>query len=111
MARQLVGELAVDSPTAGVLELLASELVSNAVKHGPNGEDDQQISLDARIGDDHVFVEVCDEGSDTVPTLVENDDPLEPGGLGLQLVDRLAADWGSRSDGVRCVWFRLSHAV
>jgi serine/threonine-protein kinase RsbW len=111
LARRLVAELAVDTTTAGVLELLTSELVSNAVRHGPAGPDDQQISLDAKLAGDHVFVEVCDEGGRSEPTLVEHDDPLEPGGLGLQLVDRLAAEWGSRRDGVRCVWFRLSHAT
>jgi serine/threonine-protein kinase RsbW len=105
IARRLIGDLKVDGPTAGVLELLTSELVTNAVMHGPAGADDQ-ISLVARLEQDRVFVEVCDEGGDAEPIVTELD-PLEPGGLGLRLVDGLATEWGTHRDGVRCVWFRL----
>jgi serine/threonine-protein kinase RsbW len=106
LARQLVGELDVDSATARVLALLTSEVVTNAVVHGPTGDDDQ-ISLDARLTDDHVFVQVCDEGSDTEPAIGRRPDPLEAGGHGLRVVERLAAAWGTRLDEIRCVWFRL----
>jgi anti-sigma regulatory factor (Ser/Thr protein kinase) len=109
LARQLIGELSVDTETTGVLALLTSEVVSNAVRHGPSGDDDQ-ISLDASIVNGHVLVEVCDEGSPAEPAVVHHDDPLQPGGLGLRLVDRLSIEWGSRRDEVRCVWFKVAPA-
>jgi anti-sigma regulatory factor (Ser/Thr protein kinase) len=108
LARQAIRELSVDGATASVVELLTSELVTNAIQHGPPGDDHQMVSLDARLDDGRVVVEVCDEGSEREPTIV-GPDPLEPGGLGLRLVDELAADWGTRIDGMRCVWFRVLH--
>ena len=38
----------------------------------------------------------------------ESDDPLEPGGYGLLLVDRMSSRWGiERSAGSTTVWFEL----
>jgi serine/threonine-protein kinase RsbW len=109
LARRLIGDLTVDADTAGVVELLTSELVTNAIVHGPTGADDQ-ISLVAHVEDGRVFVEVCDGGGADQPTVTEID-PLEPGGLGLRLVDGLAAEWGTRLDAVRCVWFRVAQGA
>lgn len=106
LARQSVATLEVDGAAANVVELLTSEVVTNAVRHGPTGADDQ-ISLVARIEPGCVLVEVCDEGTADAPALA-GDDPLEPGGLGLRLVDSLATEWGTRRDAIRCVWFRVA---
>ena len=48
--------------------------------------------------------------SEREPKLVSSD-PLEPGGLGLRLVDELATEWGTRANGTRCVWFCVSQAA
>jgi hypothetical protein len=38
----------------------------------------------------------------------QSDDPLEPGGYGLVLVDRMSSRWGiDRSPGSTTVWFEL----
>jgi anti-sigma regulatory factor (Ser/Thr protein kinase) len=82
-------------------ELLVSELVTNSLFHARTAV---VVSVD-RIGDAIRF-SVRDGARDRVPTLRVLDD--EPGGLGLHLVDRLAARWGvePHERGKR-VWFDL----
>src|SRR3954452_1018164 len=88
------------------LLLLVSELVSNSVRHA--GMDaDEQIRLRARAGRVCAYVEVCDAGrSGQVPQKRDKHaDPLEPGGLGLVLVDEMADRWGvSYHAHETCVW-------
>jgi anti-sigma regulatory factor (Ser/Thr protein kinase) len=81
--------------------LLVSELVTNSLLHARTAV---VVSVD-RLGDVIRF-SVRDEACDRVPTLRVLDD--EPGGLGLHLVDRLAARWGVEPQrrGKR-VWFDL----
>jgi anti-sigma regulatory factor (Ser/Thr protein kinase) len=91
------------------LLLLVSELVSNSVRHaGMDAE--ERIRLRARGDTACAYVEVCDGGrSGRVPTKKVNDDALEPGGLGLVLVDEMADRWGvACSDDETCVWFELA---
>jgi anti-sigma regulatory factor (Ser/Thr protein kinase) len=85
--------------------LLVSELVTNGVRHGGSGK----IRLHVRrIDDDVIRVEVLDTGDGFVPTPgVRDQQPLEPGGWGLVLVERLADRWGVESDGETLVWFEL----
>ena len=92
------------------LLLLVSELVSNSVRHAGLGRD-ERIRLRAHAADDCAHVEVCDPGrSDRTPA--KRDPPstgLEPGGLGLVLVDEMADRWGvHRHEGETCVWFELA---
>jgi serine/threonine-protein kinase RsbW len=94
------------------LLLLVSELVSNSVRHAGLRED-ERIRLRARRADDCAYVEVCDAGrSGRVPAKRdEGRDALEPGGLGLVLVDEMADRWGvACSDDETCVWFELGCA-
>jgi hypothetical protein len=91
------------------LLLLVSELVSNSVRHA--GLDaDERIHLRARGDDACAYVEVCDGGrSGRVPAKKISYDALEPGGLGLVLVDEMADRWGvACSDDETCVWFELA---
>ena len=82
-----------------VVELLASELVSNVVRHVGS-------PMTVRVGrhGPAVRVEVDDEG-DTPPILL-NPAPDAQGGRGLLLVDSLASewDWNARDHG-KTVWF------
>jgi serine/threonine-protein kinase RsbW len=93
------------------LLLLVSELVSNSVRHAGMA-DDEPIRLRARTERDCAYVEVCDPGhSGQVPAKRQNADALEPGGLGLVLVDEMADRWGvARRDDETCVWFELTCA-
>ena len=85
------------------VEVLVSELVTNAVRHGHLSEDDT-IVVHLAIGADVLRVEVCDPGPG-----FERPAVLRPrasgGGHGLRLVDRLSASWGVAGDDGTCVWF------
>jgi anti-sigma regulatory factor (Ser/Thr protein kinase) len=109
-ARHALAELEeVDSDTRDVVELLTSELVTNAVRHGAS-DDKESILLSARCEEDRVRVEVCDEGPGFEPTPDERD-VLEPGGHGLLLVDALATRWGVIRGAPSCVWFESTYAA
>jgi anti-sigma regulatory factor (Ser/Thr protein kinase) len=99
----------VSSGREPTLLLLVSELVSNSVRHAGLSED-EGIRLRARCDDACAYVEVCDGGrSGRVPTRRVNENALEPGGLGLVLVDEMADRWGiACNDDETCVWFELA---
>jgi anti-sigma regulatory factor (Ser/Thr protein kinase) len=82
--------------------LLVSELVTNAVKYGPEHE---AIELTVAADDQRVRFTVHDLGSGPLPEMREADDPT-PGGHGLRLVDALADRWGTARGSTR-VWFEL----
>lgn len=104
-ARQAVYEFAtaVSPSAARTAELLASELVTNAVTHGR--------------GEVRVVMEYDDRG---LAVTVSDDEPAQPqvespmstavGGRGLRLVEVLSSDWGVEPDRRgrgKGVWFRL----
>jgi anti-sigma regulatory factor (Ser/Thr protein kinase) len=80
--------------------LMVSELVTNACRHGSG-----RISLTVNSNADGVQAEVHDEG---VESRIAISDPRpERGGWGLYFVDRLADAWGVGADEAR-VWFRVA---
>jgi serine/threonine-protein kinase RsbW len=101
----------VSSGREPTLLLLVSKLVSNSVRHA-GLIDDERIRLRARCDAECAYIEVCDAGrSGLVPAKRAYDDALEPGGLGLVLVDEMADRWGvACSGGETCVWFELACA-
>jgi anti-sigma regulatory factor (Ser/Thr protein kinase) len=108
-ARHALAELhEVDSDTRGVVELLTSELVTNAVRHGAS-DSKESILLCARCDAETVRVEVCDEGPGFEAT-PDTRGMLEPGGNGLLLVDSLATRWGVIAGEPNCVWFEADCA-
>lgn len=94
----------VPSSRAYELLLAVSEIVTNAVLHGPA---DAPIQLLARTSDDHLRVDVTDSGEGFVsrPGALDSD---REGGYGLFLVERLARRWGVvRQRSTTRVWFEF----
>ena len=81
--------------------LVSSELVSNAYRHGEG-----EIELRLDVLDDHLRIEVIDEGRDRAPAVREQG-PDETGGWGLQIVDQLSLQWGV-IEGTTHVWADLA---
>ena len=87
--------------------LLASELVTNAVRHAGS-----VITVVIECDSGSVAVAVGDHSAE--PPAVQPDRPEEPGGYGLRLVDRLSSAWGWRpaADGEgKTTWFRIGEAA
>jgi anti-sigma regulatory factor (Ser/Thr protein kinase) len=89
------------------LQLLTTELVSNAVRYAsPNVGDEVFVRIAA---DENIRVEVVDRGD-----LFVTRSPHEPiddrtSGWGLDLVAAIAGSWGIAAEGVgKMVWFELS---
>jgi anti-sigma regulatory factor (Ser/Thr protein kinase) len=83
-------------------QLLASELVTNAVRHasGP-------IDVRAYVRDGFLRLEVGDSCADCGPQPRQATADDE-GGRGMELVDKLSARWGWRARGqVKVVWLDL----
>ena len=100
-ARRFVRRFASDYTLgdAEVLELIASELVTNAIVHGA-----APVQLTLRYEDGETTVEVAD-GDPDVDDVTRRADRAEPGGKGLHLVASLAKRWGTRpSPTGKTVW-------
>jgi anti-sigma regulatory factor (Ser/Thr protein kinase) len=102
-ARALVRQLGLPDTTRSTVELIVSELVTNAVVHGDAGRGDPVLVALCAEGD-CVRGRVCSQGTD-FEWGGGGKDLLEPGGLGLQLVDSVTTDWGIERNGCQCVWF------
>ena len=102
-ARRALRNLCADRVEDGLLvdaELLVSELVTNALRHGCG-----DITLCARVDDDRILVEVIDAGTGFARGLRRSDFE-RVGGWGLDLVDEVASRWGV-CEGATHVWFEL----
>jgi len=79
-------------------ELVVSELVTNALRHGLG-----DVVVRSALDDDVLQVAVTDSGPE-LPEL-QPVDPDRIGGVGLQIVDRLASKWGVAAfPGGKTVW-------
>ncbi|MGQ5263456.1 ATP-binding protein [Micromonospora sp. ZYX-F-536] len=89
---------------ADTLVLLVSEIIANAVRHGP-----PPVCLELSLHPDRVRLEVTD--SSLVPPVLRRPQARELGGRGLWLIDTLAAKWGwfGRPPG-KVVWCEISIA-
>jgi anti-sigma regulatory factor (Ser/Thr protein kinase) len=102
-ARRLIDQWFAEPLEQAELEaarLLASELVSNAVRHGRG-----QITLQADLDENRLLVEVIDEGGGLERALREHDF-TGVSGWGLRLVDSQSSRWGAH-EGTTHVWFEL----
>ena len=86
-------------------ELAVTEVVSNAVRH--TGEGNEEFRLVVTPKDGYMCVQVTDSGPGLVPQpgALEADDD---GGFGLFIVEQLTRRWGvTREDNKTRVWFEL----
>ena len=103
--RAWLAELA-DQSVIETAELLASELVTNAVMYG-QGDCSISGSLDVATGTVEIRVH---DASQSVPTVLPHPSDL-PSGRGLWLVNHLALQWGTEvMPGGKDVWFKLGRS-
>ena len=85
-------------------ELLVSELVTNAVKYGP---EEGEIRLIVDIEGSRLRVTVHDTGAGPLPLMRPVKRPAgQGGGHGLQLVEMISDRWGVERGSTR-VWFEI----
>src|SRR3954447_6654137 len=102
-ARMALAELALEASERQAVVLLASELVTNCLRHAGLGPR-QRIHLRAHVTDQMVHIEVVDSGTSVGVAMGQ---PDAAGGWGLVLVDRIADRWGVIGDAGSHVWFEL----
>jgi anti-sigma regulatory factor (Ser/Thr protein kinase) len=94
-------------PCVNVAVLLASEMVTNSLRHGSSGRPGEAVTVTVVVWDAGVRVEVTGRKADSVPVLRPADEEAE-GGRGLRLVEDLAVRWGyERGGGQAMTWFEL----
>jgi serine phosphatase RsbU (regulator of sigma subunit) len=98
----------LEAAAAHTARLLASELVTNSVRHG-GGDEDDWIGFDVALSPNALRVEVSDHGPGFAPAPARPK-PDQVAGRGLFLVDALADRWGSADGGTR-VWFEVDRPV
>ena len=100
-ARQFVDQVLHQWHRDGAIDrlaLIASELVTNAVRHAQT-----DITIELTAEDGAVHLEVFDRGAGK-PVFLDQE-PGTPGGLGLPIVEALASSWGTHPrDGGKGVW-------
>jgi anti-sigma regulatory factor (Ser/Thr protein kinase) len=111
-ARRLASDVAIhylDEAQFQAFELAVTELVSNAVRHAGQPEDDIRLAVTPKEG--YVCVQVTDSGPGLVPRPGALDADAN-GGFGLFIVEQLTRRWGvTREDSKTRVWFELDFAA
>jgi anti-sigma regulatory factor (Ser/Thr protein kinase) len=96
----------VSEPRLRDAQLLVSELVANAVRHG--GHSGAAINVTVRAGPQTMRVEVSDRGAGFDPEGLPEPSSERGGGWGLPIVAALAHRWGVEHDtGTTTVWFEI----
>jgi anti-sigma regulatory factor (Ser/Thr protein kinase) len=101
--RAVVDALDLEGQAARDVELMASELIANAVIHAGT-----PVTVSARRRGDVVRVEVTDESSGR--PRVKRHSAASPTGRGLHVVEALATTWGidpAPTGPGKTVWFEL----
>jgi anti-sigma regulatory factor (Ser/Thr protein kinase) len=101
-ARRALHDARLSEDLQHTVDLLATELIANSVRHGQLAAD-QRILFSARFVSDYIHVEIADPGPGFDPDAARNGR-----GYGLRMVDKLASRWGAgpADDGFR-VWFEV----
>jgi anti-sigma regulatory factor (Ser/Thr protein kinase) len=97
--RDRLAELGAGPELVETAALLASEVITNAVRYAP-----PPLSVRVHQAGDRIRIAVADRSA--APPVARAGDAT--GGWGLHLVARGAADWGHHRQGPgKCVWFEL----
>jgi anti-sigma regulatory factor (Ser/Thr protein kinase) len=86
-------------------QLLVSELITNALRHG--GRADDKIHMVVRADPQTMRVEVSDFGSGFDPGQLPGASAGRPGGWGLPIVASLAHRWGVERGEAMTIWFEI----
>jgi anti-sigma regulatory factor (Ser/Thr protein kinase) len=103
IARHAVQDLlgSLPAPLLGRLSLLASELVTNVLRHC--SADDHSATLTLALAEDRITITVADGGIGFDPSGYVPSDG-QPGGWGLKVVDAIADRWWvERDSGTRVI--------
>ncbi len=103
-ARQALRQRFADSLLAATLidlTAVVTELVNNAVAHGPG----RPITLALVIGDETIRGEVADQGNPSA-AIPDIEDARQRGSHGLKVVEKLTSRWAVY-EGSTHVWFEL----
>jgi anti-sigma regulatory factor (Ser/Thr protein kinase) len=93
----------VDAAQLASVELLTTELVSNAVRHG-GADEHEVVVMHLALAGDCLRVEVCDPGEGFEPGPPQ---PYGEGGYGLFLVSEVSTRWGVSHEDSICTWFEI----
>jgi len=105
-ARSAVRDLESDlHGRASEVELLVSELVTNALRH-PDCHTNS-VTLEIACERELLRVEVTDGGFGFDPPSAPEAGELATSGWGLALLDNLAVGWGVRAEPHTTVWFEM----
>jgi anti-sigma regulatory factor (Ser/Thr protein kinase) len=107
-ARLFVRGILADSPRAGDAELIAAELVTNAIRHTPSGEAGGEFTVSIWSKPGWARIEVADEGAGQwSPLPGESEDEY---GRGLAIVAALAERFGHdvNAGGAQTVWAEIT---
>ena len=90
-------------PSDTLTDLIAvvTELVNNAVEHGPG----RPITVTLLTGDETIRGEIADQGNPAA-AIPEIKQATESGGRGLEVVDKLTSTWAVY-EGSTHVWFEM----
>jgi anti-sigma regulatory factor (Ser/Thr protein kinase) len=105
--RKALHELADLGPALGDVIMIASELVSNAVRHS-GGRARHDLDVSAFLWAGRVTIAVTDPGFSGRSAERRARDNLQTGGWGLQIVEQLADRWGTEREGGYRVWAEVA---
>ena len=93
----------LDEDRLASVDLLTTELVSNAVRHG-GADESNSVVLHLALARHCLRIEVCDPGKGFD---VGTPRPYGEGGYGLFIVSEVSSRWGVSRDVDNCAWFEL----
>lgn len=108
VVRRFVRSVLTDHPAREDVELLISEVTTNAIRHTASGQGGEVTVTVAVVDGGLVHVTVTDDGAATEPVAQVYRDTLAESGNGLLLVQAIAKQHGTWTDGTRrTCWFEV----